>query len=168
MTRPISTLERYWPHADDLVIYPDLAPLTGELCKAKRGNHDVWEIVKGKAPPKSPRWAGAVVVDAGELKEPVRTFDELAEVLDSEEAETLRRAIERGRVRFVMVRYRRQEYEAALALIAKERKHRSPVRGRCRSRWRIDLPSAGGPGCRSPRRNIRRDRRGRSRRIPAC
>ena len=118
---PDLDLERYWPHADDLVIYPDLAPLTGELCKAKRGNHGVWEIVKGKAPPKSPRWAGAAVVDAGELKEPVRTFDELAEVLGSEEAETLRREIERGRVRFVMVRYTRQGSEAALALIAKEK-----------------------------------------------
>ena len=116
---PDLDLERYWPRVDELVIYPDLAPLTGELCKAKRGNHDVWEIVKGKAPPKSPRWAGAAVVDAGELKEPVRSFDELVEVLDSEEAEILRREIERGRVRFVMVRYRRQGSEAALALIAK-------------------------------------------------
>ena len=117
--QPDLDLERYWPSIDELVIYPDLAPLTGEPCKAKRGNHDVWEIAQGKAPPKKPRWAGAAVVDVGELNEPVRSFDELAEVLGSGEAETLRLAIERGRLRFLMVRYRRQGSEAALALIAR-------------------------------------------------
>ena len=61
------------------------------------------------------------MVDVGELNEPVRSFDELAEVLGSGEAETLRLAIERGRIRFLMLRYKRQGSEAALALIAKDK-----------------------------------------------
>lgn len=116
---PDLDLERYWPQTSEMVVHPDLAPLTGEPCKAKRGAHGVWEITEGKAPPKHARWAGAAVVDAGELHHPVHTFDELADVLGSNEADSLRREIERGRLRVLMVRYRRQGHEAALALLAR-------------------------------------------------
>lgn len=117
---PDLDLERYWPRTHELIVYPDLAPLTGRPCKAKRGDHDVWTILEGN-PARNQQWAGAAVVDVGELEQPVRTFDELADLLGPDDAEPLRSAIEKGKIRILMVRYQRQQYEAAIGLIVKDR-----------------------------------------------
>ena len=161
-------LERYWPSIDELVIYPDLAPLTGEPCKAKRGSHGVWEIAQGKAPPRKPRWAGAAVVDVGELNEPVRSFDDLAEVLGSGEGRDAATSDRKGPAQVPDGALQAPRVRSRACAHRQGQGHQSPVRGRFRSRWRTDLPSAGGPGRRSPPCDIRSDRRGRSRRIPPC
>ena len=51
----------------------------------------------------------------------MRTFDEIADVLGPDDAEPLRSAIEKGKLRILMVRYKRQQHEAAIGLIAKDR-----------------------------------------------
>ena len=116
-------LERYWPPAAELIIHPDLAPLTGRTCKAKKEPHRVLRVMTGRAHRnrQRQRWLGASVVDAGELAEPIRSFDELAEVLGAQEADKLRTGIEDGSVSVVMVRYRRQGNEAAIGLMAQNR-----------------------------------------------
>lgn len=116
-------LERYWPTAAGLIIHPDLAPLTGRRCKAKRERHGVLRIMAGRAHRNLQRqsWFGAAVVDAGELTEPIRSFDELSEVLGAQAADKLRTGIEDGSVSVVMVRYRRQGNEAAIGLMAQNR-----------------------------------------------
>ena len=120
---PDLDLERYWLRTSGLIVHPDLAPLTGQTCRAKIEPHGVLQIGKGWAYRNKhrQRWLGAAVVDAGELSQPVRTFLELADLLGAEEAERLRIGIENGEVRVVMVRYRRQGHEAALGLIAENR-----------------------------------------------
>ena len=163
---PDLDVERYWPRTDELIVYPDLAPLTGQPCKAKRGDHDVWEIVEGKAPPKHPRWAGAAVVDVGELKSPVRTFDELADLLGPDDAGPLRSAIEKGRLRILMGSLQAARTRSRHRAHHQGPKPQSAPRGWRRPQRRIDLPPAGRPRLRGPRREISSDRRGRSRRIP--
>ena len=120
---PDLDLERYWPAVTMLVIHPDLAPLTGRTCKAKKERHDVLRIMPGRTHRnlQRQRWFGAAVVDAGELTEPIRSFDELAGRLGTQMAEKLRASIEDGSVTVVMVRYRRQGHEAAIGLIAQNR-----------------------------------------------
>lgn len=120
---PDLDLERYWPLISTLVIYPNLEPLTGKICRAKKKRHDVWSIELGKAYKRRrrQRWVGAAVVDAGELKQPIRTFDGLADQLKIEEADKLYTLIESGEVHVVMVRYCRHGHEAALSLIAENR-----------------------------------------------
>ena len=117
---PDLDLERYWTRTHELIVYPDLAPLTGRPCKAKLGDHDVWTILAGN-PARHQQWAGAAVVDVGELEQPLHTFDELADALGPDAAEPLRSAIEKGKVRILMVRYKRQQHEAAIGLIARNR-----------------------------------------------
>ena len=116
-------LERYWPPVAGLIIHPDLAPLTGKACKAKKEQHGVLRIMAGRAHRNLQRqsWFGAAVVDAGELTEPIHSFDELADRLGTLMAEKLRAGIEDGSVTVVMVRYRRQGHEAAIGLIAQNR-----------------------------------------------
>ena len=116
-------LERYWPAVPGLIIHPDLAPLTGRTCRAKKERRGVLRIMAGQAHHNSQkqRWLGAAVVDAGELTEPIRSFDELADLLGAQETEKLRAGIEAGSVIVVMVRYRRQGHEAAIGLIAQNR-----------------------------------------------
>ncbi len=113
-------LERYWPITAGLIIHPDLEPLTGRMCKAKKERHGVLRIMAGRAHRnlQRPRWFGAAVIDAGELTEPIHSFDELADLLGTQQADKLRAEIDDGSVRVVMVRYRRQDNEAAIGLIA--------------------------------------------------
>ena len=116
-------LERYWPTLAGLIIHPDLAHLTGRTCRAKKERHGVLRIMLGRAHRNLQRqsWFGAAVVDVGELTEPIRSFDELADRLGTQRAEELRTGIETGSVSVVMVRYRRQGHESALGLIAQNR-----------------------------------------------
>ena len=116
-------LERYWSPVAGLIIHPDLATLTGRTCKAKKERYGVLRIMKGRTHRNLQRqsWFGASVVDAGELTEPIRCFDELAGRLGTQEAEKLRTEIENGSVSVVMVRYSRQGHEAAIGLIAQGR-----------------------------------------------
>ena len=116
-------LERYWPATPGLIIHPDLAPLTGKTCRAKKERHGVLRIMSGRAHRNLQRqsWFGAAVVDAGELTQPIRSFDELADLLGTHKTETLRAEVETGSVRVVLVRYRRQGHESAIGLIAQNR-----------------------------------------------
>ena len=116
---PDLDLERYWPRdSDKLILYPDLGPLTGKQCKARRKQPDIWEISMGTAPSKKPRVVSAAVVDLGELERPVCSFDQIEELLGGDEAEQIRAGIESGRTRVLMARYRRGGHEAAIGLFA--------------------------------------------------
>ncbi len=122
---PDLDLERYWTSGCNpiLVVHPDLEPLTGKKCRARKylkKSFEVWDVGPGKVYKNRKRWAGVSVVNAGELKQPVRNFDELADRLGAEESEELSAAIENGDVSVVVVRYRRQEHEAAVSLIAED------------------------------------------------
>lgn len=123
---PDLDLERYWASGpiSILVVHPDLEPLTDKTCRARKHNKppiEVWNIERGKIYKNRKRWAGVSVVDAGELGQPIHNFDELADILGAEESEKLSAAIENGDVSVVMVRYRRQGYEAAMSLIAEDK-----------------------------------------------
>ena len=123
---PDLDLERYWASGpiSILIVHPDLKPLTDKTCRARKHNKmpiEVWYIEPGKIYKNRRRWAGASVVDAGELSQPIHNFDELADLLGTEESEELSAAIENGDVSVVMVRYRRQGYEAAMSLIAENK-----------------------------------------------
>ena len=116
-------LERYWPPGPGLIVHPDLAPLTGQACRAKSEPHGVLRIGKGQAYGKrgGQRWVGAAVVDVGEVRQPIRNFHELVDLLEADEGDKLRIGIESGRITVVMVRYARHGLEAALGLIAENR-----------------------------------------------
>ena len=120
---PDLDLERYWTSGSIsiLVVHSDLEPLINKTCRARRHNKnstEVWNIETGKVDKNRRRWVGASVVDVGELNQPIRNFDELADHLKDKESEKLGAVIENGDVRVVIVRYRRQEHAAAMSLIA--------------------------------------------------
>ena len=120
---PDLDLERYWPRVPGLIVHPDLAPLTGQTCRAKSEPHGVLRIGKGQAYGKkrSQRWLGAAIVDGGEVRQPIRNFHELVDLLGADEGDKLRIGIMSGRITVVMVRYARHGLEAALGLIAENR-----------------------------------------------
>ena len=114
-------LERYWPRdSDKLILYPDLEPLTGKPCKARRKQANTWEVSKGESPKRKPRIFSAAVIDLGELDRPVRSFEQIAELLDGGEAAAIRAGIKSGWIKVLMVRYRRGGHEAAIGLVAEE------------------------------------------------
>lgn len=114
-------LERYWPRdSEKLILYPDLEPLTGKPCKARRKQANIWELSEGKAPKKTRRVFSAAVIDIGELDRPVRSFEQIAGLLDGGEAADIRAGIETGRIKVLMVRYRRGGHEAAVGLAAEK------------------------------------------------
>lgn len=114
-------LERYWERdLKHLILYPDLGPLTGKTCKGRRRKPNIWTISEGRPHPKN-RFFGAAVVDIGELERPVRSFDEIAARLGSDEGAALRAGIKQNRIKLLMVRYRRGPHEAAIGLVAQDR-----------------------------------------------
>ncbi len=118
---PDLDLERYWKRdLKHLILYPDLEPLTGKPCKGKRSSSNIWRISEGRAQRRS-RFFGAAVVDIGELKRPLRSFDDIAALLGEEEAVALRAGIEQNQVKVLMVRYRRGPHEAAIGLVAHQK-----------------------------------------------
>lgn len=123
---PDLDLERYWASSSIpiLVIHPDLEPLIDKPCRARRYNKkstEVWDIEKGRVDKNRKRWVGASVVDVGELDQPIRNFDELADRLKAKESGKLSAVIGNGNVRVVIVRYRRQEHVAAMSLISEDK-----------------------------------------------
>ncbi len=117
-------LERYWPRYPNLVIYPDLDDFATRACKVVKGPNGTYRLRHGKAPRKKRsrvREWDARVVDIGDLAAPVRNFDELSERMSSDDALSLRRDIESGATRFIIVRYRRQGHDAAVVLVASKR-----------------------------------------------
>ncbi|MFP5321567.1 MAG: ThiF family adenylyltransferase [Acidimicrobiia bacterium] len=121
---PDLDLERYWPRQPVLVTYPDLDELTGRHCKVEKGPNGSLRLLRGKAARGKrarPREWAAAIVDVGELDRPIHNFDELADLMDVDEALALRTGIEDGTVKYVMVRYRRQGHEGVVALVAVDR-----------------------------------------------
>lgn len=123
---PDLDLERYWAYDSIpiLVVHPDLEPLTNVTCRARKHNNKaikVWNLQKGKVYKNHKRWAGVSVVNVGELNQPIHNFDELTDRLNTEDTEKLSTAIENGDVSVVMVRYRRQEHEAAMSLVVEDK-----------------------------------------------
>ncbi len=121
---PDLDLERYWPRQPVLVTYPDLDDLVDRHCKVVKGPNGCFRLMPGKAArgkrARVREWA-ATIVDVGEIVRPIHNFDELAELLDTQEALALRDGIEKGVVKVVMLRYQRQGHRAALALVAFDR-----------------------------------------------
>jgi hypothetical protein len=120
---PDLDLERYWPASAVVITHGDLGQHLDRDCMLVKGPNDVYELVHGKAPRKQRRrrsW-GAVVLDAGELVEPLHELEELLDILDDARARALRADLESGACRVVMVRYSRQGHVGSLGLYVRSR-----------------------------------------------
>lgn len=111
---PDLDLERYWEPSSGFVVYPDLDALLGQSARAER-SRGVWHVKAGPAPKQS-RQAAAFTVDVGELARPIHTYDELCALVDDAVTTRLTRNIQVGRVALLLVRYRRAQQPAVLAL----------------------------------------------------
>lgn len=120
---PDLDLERYWSRSDELILYPDLDDLAGRPCRAcRQKKSNVFKIEPGPAGKhgKQKQVLPARIVDIGELAKPVRNFDDLESLLTPDCAAAIRIGIEQGRIRVLLVRYRRQGNEAAMALVTEK------------------------------------------------
>lgn len=105
-------LERYWPRRAGLVIYDrdDLVP--SAVLRVIRDKHHIrLETVKGTGK----KHAGKVlVVDAGQLDEPLHSWSDLADVII--ESDSVERRIRAGSVKFLAVLYQRAPHDGVLVL----------------------------------------------------
>lgn len=115
---PDLDLERYWPSAAGLVVYPDLDGIVGELAWVKV-SRDVWRVKPGRAPQQG-RQRLAAVVDVGELDRPIRSFDDIVQRAGGL-AVRLEREVTSGGVKVLIVRYWRGGRSAVLALVVQAR-----------------------------------------------
>jgi molybdopterin/thiamine biosynthesis adenylyltransferase len=116
---PDLDLERYWPGAEGLVVYPDLDGIAGKFARAKT-TRGVWQLRPGPAPVQG-RQRLAAVVDVGDLERPIRSFDDIVGRA-GDLADRLTRGVTRGRVEVLLVRYWRGRRSAVLALVVRSRR----------------------------------------------
>lgn len=120
---PDLDLERYWPQSRVFITHGDLAEYLGRRCMVVSGRNGTYELVLGQAPKKQRRIRsrGAVVLDVGELDEPLHELDDLLDRLPGGEALELRSNIEDGTCKVVIVRYSRRGHVGSLGLHIKSR-----------------------------------------------
>ena len=115
---PDLDLERYWPSAAGLVVYPDLDGIVGGYARVKR-SRGVWRVKPGPAPRQGRQYLAAVV-DVGELDRPIRSFDDIVQRA-GDLAAKLERDVTRGGVEVLIVRYWRGGRSAVLGLVVQAR-----------------------------------------------
>lgn len=120
---PDLDLERYWPRSSALILHGDLEQYIGRHCMVVAGPNATYELVHGQAPKKQKRIRsrGAVVLDVGELAEPLYELDDLLDRLEPKTALALRTNIDDGTYKVIVVRYSRQGHVGSLGLHVKSR-----------------------------------------------
>lgn len=105
-------LERYWPRQSGLVVY-DLADVTpGAVLRVVRDKRHTRLLAMARG---GKRHAGkALVVAAGQLDQPLRSWSDLADRID--DSYSVERRIRDGSIKFLVVRYERNPYEGVLVL----------------------------------------------------
>lgn len=108
---PDLDLERYWPRVGGLVLYPDLDGLVGKIAQYVRNppNFVVWNSVR-----RNRRRDGCLVLDVGELALPLRTAEQVMDIVDEQPDHAA--MLRRGAVPLLLLRYWRQGNAGVLAL----------------------------------------------------
>ncbi len=115
---PDLDLERYWRPVGALIIHGDLDGLDGVSLRVDRTRNGAWLARAGTSNRR--RAMEGIVVDAGELTNPVHTIDELLDALDPAVAKTTQRRIDKGPLFCILVRYTRQGHPGVLGLVRSE------------------------------------------------
>lgn len=120
---PDLDLERYWPRSAAIILHGALEQYLGRHCMVVSGANSTYELVLGQASKKQRRVRsrGAVVLDVGDLAEPLYEFDDLLDRLEADDAVKLRSDVENGTCKVIVVRYSRQGHVGSLGLHVKSR-----------------------------------------------
>lgn len=111
---PDLDMERYWLQTPGLVLHPDLDGIIGKVCRiSRRGG--VWNMKVG--PPRGSKQHGCLVLDVGELEEPLRRAEQVLESIDSKTT----RGIRSGVIPILVLRYWRKGRAGILALRVTDR-----------------------------------------------
>jgi hypothetical protein len=119
-------LDRYLRPSTEgsLILYGELAGLDGKTLRLRRERHDVLRVGAVAAPQRHGRRHGrrvwpadtVLVVDAGDLRTPIRDWEGLSAAMSTDQADTLARAHQDG-LRKVLLRYRRRHTAGVLGIL---------------------------------------------------
>lgn len=118
---PDLDLQRYFYAAADshLLTYDNIGALLNRYVRLRRDSHTITVVGPGAIPAKAvtdKRRAFGYVADIGEPDRPPQDWDQIAELLDPTTSTTIDKAIRDGRIKYLLVQYKRQTHTAVLAL----------------------------------------------------
>lgn len=110
---PDLDLQRYWKRAPGLMLYPDLDEVLGEVVQFTKSPPTLTVRPSRRRNHKHP---GCLILDAGELETPLRTAEQVMDLVDADPNHG--QMVRDGSIPVVLVRYWRQGNEGVLGLRA--------------------------------------------------